>query len=79
MKTLSLKLPDALNAQLASAAKREQKSKSDVVREALETYLNGGQRAKRGTIAELAADLIGAVEGPGDLSHNPEYMDDFGK
>ena len=28
---------------------------------------------------ELAADLVGCVEGPGDLSTNPTYMEGFGE
>jgi Arc/MetJ-type ribon-helix-helix transcriptional regulator len=79
MNMLTLKLSDELNAQLALVAKRNHKTKSDVVRQALEAYLNGVGKAGKGTIADLAADLIGSLEGPGDLSHNPQYMDDFGK
>ncbi|UBF30512.1 DUF2281 domain-containing protein (plasmid) [Kovacikia minuta CCNUW1] len=30
------------------------------------------------SVLEAAGDLIGAVEGPGDLSTNPKYMEGFG-
>ncbi len=79
MKVLNLKLPDELDTKLAAAALRRQSTKSDVARQALEAYLDGGTQVEQGTILELAADLIGSLEGPGDLSHNPKYMDDFGK
>lgn len=79
MKTLTLKLPHELDAKLAATARRRDTTKSDVVRQALAVYLNGGDNAGKGTFLELAADLVGSVEGPGDLSHNPKYMDDFGK
>lgn len=78
MKTLSLKLPDELDAKLAAAAKRVRTSKSEVARQALDAYLNGGGREQKGTFLELAGDLIGCLEGPGDLSHNADYLRDFG-
>lgn len=31
------------------------------------------------SVLEAAGDLIGAVEGPGDLSTNPKYMKGFGQ
>ena len=41
MKTISLKLPESLNAKLSRVAKQRDQSKSDLVREALEQFLNG--------------------------------------
>ncbi len=32
-----------------------------------------------GSALELAGDLVGSVEGPGDLSTNPKYMEGFGR
>jgi hypothetical protein len=78
MKTLSLKLPDELDAKLSAAARHVQTSKSEVVRQALDAYLNGGGGEQKGTLLELAGDLIGCLEGPGDLSHNPDHLRDFG-
>jgi hypothetical protein len=31
------------------------------------------------TVGELAADLIGSVEGPGDLTTNPKHMAGYGE
>jgi hypothetical protein len=78
MKTLSLKLPDELDAKLTAKARHGQTSKSEVVRQALDAYLNGGGKEPSGTLLDLAGDLIGCIEGPGDLSHNPDYLRDFG-
>jgi predicted transcriptional regulator len=80
MKTLTVKLPANLNARLSRAAKQRGATKSDVVREALETLLNGSSRDQlSGSALKLAGDLAGCIEGPGDLSTNPRYMDGLGK
>ena len=79
MKTVSLKLPARLDAKLTVAAKRGRTTKSAVVAQALNAYLNGKRPAKKGSFLELAGDAIGCVEGPGDLSYNPDHMRDFGK
>jgi hypothetical protein len=36
-------------------------------------------RKRSPTVMDLAGDLIGCVEGPGDLSTNPQYMEGFGQ
>lgn len=80
MATISVKLPSALDAKLAAAAKRRRTTKAAVVREAIDTYLNGRHKPlKKGSFLELAGDMIGRLEGPGDLSYNSEHMRDFGK
>lgn len=80
MKTVTVKLPPALNARLDRAAKQRGQSKSDVVREALESLLNGlrGTRPARSAL-DLAGDLVGSIEGPGDLSTNPKYLEGLGR
>ncbi len=76
MKMLSLKLPPSLSVRLARAAKKRGQSKSEVVRAALEQFLE----AERPMSAlELAGDLVGCGEGPGDLSTNPRHMEGFGE
>jgi hypothetical protein len=82
MKTISLKLPAGLHAQLDRAARHRKQSKSDVVRAALEQFLNGTNRSEPAgplSALELAGDLVGCAVGPGDLSANPKYMEGFGK
>ena len=80
MKSVSLKLPDYLNAKLERLARERGAAKSDVIRDALESYLADGKNgSKRISIADLAADLVGSIEGPPDLATNPKYMRGFGK
>jgi metal-responsive CopG/Arc/MetJ family transcriptional regulator len=80
MKTISLKLTEDLLRKLERTARERGQSKSDVIRSALEQYLNGARAAQRSVSAlELAGDLVGCGEGPGDLSTNPKYMEGFGE
>jgi hypothetical protein len=79
MMTISLKLPERLDAKLNRVAKQRDQTKSEVVREALEQFLNGKHKIPPETFLEAAGDLIGCVESPGDLSTNPKYMEGFGK
>jgi predicted DNA-binding protein len=79
MKSVSLKLPDDLHARLAQLSQQRGSAKSVIVRDALEAYLSGAKNGKQLSIAELAADLIGSIEGPSDLATNPKYMRGFGQ
>jgi hypothetical protein len=79
MQTISLKLPDALLRKLELAAKERRQSRSGVIRSALDQYLNSHAAAPHGSFLEAAGDLIGCVDGPGDLATNPKYMEGFGK
>jgi metal-responsive CopG/Arc/MetJ family transcriptional regulator len=80
MKTISLKLADPLLRKLERLARERGQSKSAVVRAALEQFLNGARPAQRPMSAlELAGDLVGSLEGPGDLSTNPKYMEGYGQ
>ena len=68
MKTLTVRLPDALVSQINAESRRRNISKSDVVRERL-----AAPAKPAGTPATLdaIADLIGSVDGlPSDLSAN---------
>ena len=80
MKTISLKLPSRLSARLERAAKQRGQSKSEIVRTALEQFLNGRPVRQRPMSAlELAGDLVGCADGPSDLATNPKYMEGFGE
>ena len=80
MKAISLKLPSGLRAKLDRAAKKRGQSKSEIVRAALEHFLNGDQTARpQGSALELAGDLAGCAEGPADISTNPRHMEGYGK
>jgi hypothetical protein len=76
---LSLKLPRELEARLNAAARRRRTTKSALIREAIESHLGGSSVAAEGSILDLARDLVGSVEGPGDLSCNPRRMRGFGR
>ncbi len=79
MSTVSLKLPDALHRRLAATATRSRRSKSAIIREALERYLDEVEPAPAGSVYDLLRDLIGSVEGPKDLSTNPRHLKGLGK
>jgi ribbon-helix-helix CopG family protein len=79
MKTLSIKLPDFLAVRLSSAARRAGVGKSEVVRKAIESYLDKSQVLAGDSCLELARDLAGCLEGPGDLSHNRRKMRGYGR
>jgi Arc/MetJ-type ribon-helix-helix transcriptional regulator len=67
MKTLTVRLPEALVAQIEAESRRRNLSKSDVVRE----RLTGAQKSRRGQQESLdaVADIVGSVDGlPRDLS-----------
>jgi hypothetical protein len=80
MKTISLKVREDLHRKLERAARQRGQSKSAVMRAALEQFLNGTRPPERRPSAlELAGDLVGCAEGPGDLSTNPKYMEGYGE
>jgi hypothetical protein len=79
MKTISLKLSDGLLARLNSAAKQKKRSKSDLIRQYLEKALDNREVRTKGSCLDLAADLCGVFEGPGDLSFNTKHLAGFGR
>lgn len=79
MKTISLKLPDNLDTQLATLAKKVRKSKSAVVREAIEVYLDQPQQRSDNSCADRARDLAGCLEGPSDLSSSKQHLRGYGQ
>jgi len=80
MRTISLKLPDDLLADLDKEAKARRLTKSVLVRQSLETSLRRRPRHVAASCYDLARDLAGSVRGlPPDLAHNPRYMEGFGE
>ncbi len=79
MTTVSLKLPEGLHKRLVALARKLGKSKSEVVREALEAFLDRSGSAARGSCLDRAGELTGCLEGPKDLSHSPRHMKDYGR
>jgi Arc/MetJ-type ribon-helix-helix transcriptional regulator len=69
MKTLTVRLPEALVAQIEAESRERNVSKSDVVRERLTRA--GRSQSQNPVRYEAIADLVGAIDDlPGDLSSN---------
>lgn len=79
MKTVTLHLPDAVDAKLRALAKQRGKSKTALIRESLDTLLSQTNGPGDRSCHELARDLAGSLEGPGDLTVNPSYMEEYGR
>lgn len=84
MAVISLKLTEALNAQLTEHAQRRRLSKSELVRRALTAFLQASEDGLEAPMTpsamDLVADLVGCCEGgPADLSSNPAYLEGFGE
>lgn len=78
MAMISLKLPAALGDRLERAARRGRRSKSQIVREALEQFLNAEPELPSESALETMRAWVGCVDGPRDLAANPRHMDGFG-
>lgn len=76
MRTVSVKLPTPLAAWLTRQSRELRRSKSALVRQALEQ-----QRSQpgKGTCLHLMEGLCGSVRGPRDLSTNPKHLAGFGQ
>jgi Arc/MetJ-type ribon-helix-helix transcriptional regulator len=74
MKTLTVRLPEALVAQIETESRRRKLSKSDVVRERLMLAPRSCRR-QRASI-EAIVDLIGSVDGlpPGLSARKKKYL-----
>ena len=80
MKTLTVKLPEELDAKLSTAAEQRGESKSSVVREAIAAYLGReGETTSDVSCYDLAKDLAGSCDGPRDLSRNKKHLQGYGR
>jgi hypothetical protein len=72
MKILTIRLPEALAAQIEAESRRRKLSKSDIVRERL-TGATPGSKSRNASL-EAIADLIGSASGlPPDLSARKKH------
>ena len=78
MDTLTLKVPDLLNTQLNSYAKKKGLSKSEIVRIALLEYFSKDDTRFEGSFLDLSEDLAGSIEAPSDLSSNKDFLEGYG-
>jgi metal-responsive CopG/Arc/MetJ family transcriptional regulator len=74
MKTISLKLPEALFEKLDSTARERGESKSALLREVIETVVTGRKKIGDGSCLDIAKDLAGCIKGAKDLSYNKKRM-----
>lgn len=79
MKAISLKLPDPLFHDLAQAALSSASSQSEIIRTALTAYLKNGSAPIAASCYERASRWAGMMDGPADLSTNPEYLRGLGE
>ena len=78
MKTVTLKVPEVIDARIALLAEREGLSKSAFIREAINERIARGGAEPAGAFLEQAADLVGVVEGAEDLSVARCHLDGYG-
>jgi Arc/MetJ-type ribon-helix-helix transcriptional regulator len=78
VKTLTVRLPDSLVAEIDAESRERKVSKSDVVRERLQA--KSGRKGRRASLLDGIGDLIGAVDGlPEDLSaRKKDYLKSTG-
>ena len=76
MKTITVKLPEALATWLSRHSRKLGRAQSDVVREALQRVSAGEDGA---SCHDVFADVCGVIEGPRDLSTNPKHLSGFGE
>jgi predicted transcriptional regulator len=79
VKTLTLKLDDALCARVVGLAKQRGATQSAVVRDAITAYIEKRRGAPLGSALALAKDLAGCVTGPADLSTKKAHLRGFGR
>jgi hypothetical protein len=70
----TFKLDPALAAAVDRLAASRGATRSEILREAVAAYVGGARR----TAAPSISDLVGILEGPGDLSTNDAYLEGFG-
>ena len=78
VKTVSLKLPEQLDARLEARARRAGKSKSAITREALVAFLDADEATRPSSLA-VVRDLVGVASGPPDLASNKKRLRGYGK
>ena len=79
MKTVTVKLPDSLDAKVAALASRRGETKSEVIREALDALCANAENNASASCLHLAGNLAGSLEGPRNLSSHPRHMKGYGQ
>lgn len=78
--TISLRLSSSDDRRLAETARYRGTTKSDLIREAVASYLvhDRGEPAP-GSFLARARDLAGCIEAEEDLSTNPRHLEGYGR
>ena len=77
---ITVRVPQALTARLRSRSRAKGTTESEVVREALESYLErSGKERSAYDLAEEAGIIGAARNAPKDLSTNRRHLKGFGK
>ena len=80
MPTITCKVSVKLDAKLTALAREQRRSKSALLREALEERLATNRRKGEIKAIDLVGRLSGCLKGgPSDLSHNPAHLRGFGE
>ena len=79
MNAVSVKLPVELDVALEQQARARGLRKSQLMREILESFVNSQSSGRETRLLDRISHLTGSVDGPGDLSTNPDYMDGYGR
>ena len=79
MSTLTVKLPQPLEAKLDALVRRRGQRKSALVREAIEKLVAERGEIAKGSVLDLLQDLKGAGQGPKDLSTNRKHLQGYGR
>jgi len=79
METITFKCPEKLAKKLRGESSGRKISKSDLLRQALEFYLEQKGLTSHTSLYSLSKDLCGAVSGPEDLSENSSYLEGYGQ
>lgn len=78
MKTLSIKIQESLLEKLDSTVRKRGESRSVIIREAIESIIDGENQIRKGSCLDLAKDLAGTINGKEDLSFNKKLMKGYG-
>ena len=80
MTTVTLKMPDALATRLQLAAENQKTSRSDIVRRAVEKYIDHDLKtAEQPSAFDLVREFAGKVCGPPHLSTHPKHLEGYGR
>ncbi len=82
IKWFGMKLTPAQKAKIKRLAERRGVSQKQAVMDLVDQAVEEKKepiKAKPGSFLDGIEHLAGSVEGPGDLSTNPKYMEDYGK